>query len=140
MKLTPVDPDNEAHLRVLYDLLEERPAHANISHKKMPTWQNHCRFVANARVHGGYDDWCVIENEDGIVGAVYLTARNEIGIAILREFQRHHHGSDAIVMMMLKHGERKYLANISPANEASLKMFERLGFKTIQHTLALEPK
>jgi RimJ/RimL family protein N-acetyltransferase len=140
MKLISVDPDNEAHLRVLYDLLEERPAHANISHKKMPTWQNHCRFVANARVHGGYVDWCMVQNAAGIVGAVYLTARNEIGIAILREFQGHRYGPDAVVLMMKKHGPRKYLANISPANEHSLSMFQSLGFETIQHTLALETK
>ena len=136
MKLIPVDPGNEAHLRDLYDLLEERPAEASISHRRMPTWKQHQNFVATS----DYLDWCLIQNAAGIVGAVYLTRANEIGIGIFREFQGHGYGPNAVVMMMMKHGERNYYANINPANEPSRKMFERLGFKAVQHTLALEAK
>jgi RimJ/RimL family protein N-acetyltransferase len=150
VKLIPVDPANEEHLRVLYELLEERTPEQSISHRRMPTREEHCRFVGDKTPKrledgelffiGSYQDWCLIQNAAGIVGAVYLTRANEIGIGILREFQGHGYGPNAVVMMMMKHGERNYYANINPANEPSRKMFERLGFKTIQHTLALEAK
>lgn len=141
MKLIPVDPANEEHLRVLYDLLTERPAAANISHKKMPTWKQHQEFVA----HCDYFDWCLIQEDHGLrsytwLGAVYLTRANEIGISVFNYVQNHGHGPNAVVMMMMKHGERNYYANVAPNNEASRKMFAKLGFKLIQVTYALELK
>ena len=145
MKLIPVDPSNEAHLRALYDLLAERPVEASISHKKMPTWEEHKEHVAamtNPASERAHLDWCLIEGlkPPRVVGSVYLSANNEIGISIFRQYQGMWLGPDAVVMMMMKHGERNYYANINPANEASRKMFEKLGFKLIQYTLALEAK
>jgi RimJ/RimL family protein N-acetyltransferase len=132
VKLIPVDTGNEAHLRDLYDLLEERTPGQSISHRRMPTWQEHKDHVyamTNPASERAHQDWCLIQNAAGIVGAVYL-----------REFQGHGYGPNAVVMMMMKHGERNYLANVAPNNEASRKMFEKLGFKLIQVTLALEAK
>lgn len=155
MKLIPVDPANEEHLRVLYDLLAERPKEASISHKKMPTWEAHVAFVARAIDYGfgigrtqlirrgQYLDWCLLQEEHGAraytwIGAVYLTKQNEIGISVFKYAQGKGFGSAAVGAMMDKHGARRYLANVNPANEPSRKMFEKLGFKLIQHTYALE--
>jgi RimJ/RimL family protein N-acetyltransferase len=89
----------------------------------------------------------VVEGDepDKIVGAVYMTkppkpsvAGNEIGIFILRECQGHGYGPRAIKLLMEKHGNIRYLANIAPTNEISIKMFEGLGFKLVQHTYSLE--
>ena len=33
--------------RFLYELLAERDPIANISHKKMPSWQEHWKFIAS---------------------------------------------------------------------------------------------
>lgn len=145
MRLIPVDPGNEAHLKALYELLEERTPEQSISHKAMPTWEEHLHFVERYRPRGpierwgdSYLDWCLVDNFESIVGAVYLTSRYEIGVSIFRKCQRRGFGQSAVTMLVQKHAPLQFLANINPANEASRRMFEKLGFRTIQHTLALE--
>ena len=140
MKLIPIS-EHQDHEKILYDLLCERPAGAAISHKKMPTWEQHCAFVANHP----YQSWHLIEADGIIVGTIYLSqkprpsvAGNEIGIFIFKEHQRKSYGEQAITMLVEMHPGERMLANIAPGNEPSLKMFEKLGFKTIQHTLSLE--
>jgi RimJ/RimL family protein N-acetyltransferase len=39
---------------------------------------------------------------------------------------------------MKEWGGGQFYANINPANEPSRKMFEKLGFRLVQHTYALE--
>ena len=135
MKLVPVDSANEAHLRDLYDLLAERPTEASISHRAMPTWEEHCRFVQGCP----YAGWCLVQNALGIVGSVYLTLDNAIGISIYREFQRHGFGPAAVRMMMERHGLAKAIANVNPANHPSIAMFEkRFNAKLIQFTYEIE--
>ena len=62
----------------LYDLLKERNPQANISHKKMPSYAQHIKFV-NSRP---YTKWYIIEKGNEMVGSVYLSKQNEIGIFI----------------------------------------------------------
>lgn len=147
MKLIPVDPENETHLSALYTLLAERPAAASISHKTMPPWDAHVRFVKRMVPWGhcvaageeGYAAWCfVTEMDSHIVGSVYLTDRDEIGVSIFKAEQGAGWGEAAVRMLMKEHGARRYLANINPGNEASRKMFEKLGFKLVQYTYSLE--
>ena len=40
---------------LLYRLLEEREPHVNISHRGMPTWKSHLRFIA------GHPCWALAE-------------------------------------------------------------------------------
>lgn len=140
MKLIPISEHPDA-ARILYDLLAERPAYANISHRAMPTWEEHRAFVETRDpMHGGeysYREWFLIQAGD-IVGQVYLTERFEIGIQIRREYQGRGLGSHAVKMLMQIETWPRYLANVAPGNESSRKMFEKLGFRTIQHTLALD--
>ena len=145
MKLIPVDPSNERHLAGLYDLLAERSPAQSISHKKMPTWDQHLAFVsvmdpADGDMYSSYLGWRLVEVDGVIVGSIYLTQRHEIGISIFKAHQRKGFGPEAVVLMMKEYAHigGPFYANINPANEASRKMFEKLGFKTIQHTLALE--
>lgn len=139
VRLIPVDPADSAHLRVLYNLLAEREPSASISHKKMPPWDEHVAFVRSLP----YEAWYFFQVA-GVPqlmpeGATYLTRQGEIGIGVFRAVQRYGYGADAVQLLMQQHGPRRYLANIAPANDASRRMFEKLGFNTIQHTLALEP-
>lgn len=160
MRLISVDPDNEAHLRALHQLLLERPCYANISHNEMPTWEEHCRFVrAMAPVplidvrkpetmrwpslgaHLSYEAWELISADDKIVGSVYLTKRDEIGVHIFQEFWCLGFGYDACFELIQKHGKRRYLWNVNPKNEASIALARKLGFSgPIQHTYELEAK
>jgi hypothetical protein len=147
MRLIPVEPWNETHLQALYKLLEERPAAANISHKVLPTWEEHCQFVLGmapglrdefSRQHPRYRRWdLVCEENSRIVGAVYLTNRDEIGISIFAGDQRMGYASAALRMLIKECGPRDYLANVAPGNSASLLFFAKHGFIPIQHTLRM---
>lgn len=149
MKLLPISeyPD---HAKILYDLLAERPAEASISHKAMPTWEEHLEFIGqkpgawgSGRAHP-YQAWYIaqewLSHDDGmqVVGSVYLTNANEIGVSVFAKYQGHGFGEEAVRMLMELHWPRRFLANVAPGNEPSRRMFEKLGFKLIQQTLALE--
>lgn len=123
-------------VKILWDLLAERDPTVSISHKEMPSLEQHRVFVESKP----YEDWCFVETPDGlIVGAVYLTALNEIGIHIFREYQDIGFGRWAVREIMKKHGPRRYLANINPQNERSALMFKKLGFNLAQHTYECLP-
>ena len=125
-----------------WQLLEERPAEASISHRQiqMPTWKQHEDYVLNHP----YVAWYAILNDDSIaVGTVLLTKHNEIGIAILLAYQRNGYAREAISEIMRMHdpapakpGERRgtFLANVNPNNQASIALFKSLGGRLIQFT------
>jgi RimJ/RimL family protein N-acetyltransferase len=115
--------------RILYQLLEEREPDTSISHKAMPSWDEHVRFVESKP----YQAWYFIE-DDGIAGACYLSKQDEIGVFVFKHHQGRGCGTWAIMAIMLKHGRRRYLANINPCNTRSAEIFRNLGFKQIQAT------
>lgn len=117
----------------LYDLLKERPAYANISHKKMPTFQEHVAFVKRMP----YDAWYIIRTAKMNIGSIYLTERSEIGIFIFKSFAKLGYGTQAIELLRARHDGPLY-ANIAPENFASQAFFQRNGFKKIQETYLLE--
>lgn len=147
MKLVPV-ASNERDARILYELLAERPSWASISHKEMPAWEEHVRFVSDhipvglevgelRHIHS-YADWCLIVVDNGTVGAVYLTHQNEIGISIFDRYWGKGYATEAVKMIMQKHGPGRYLANVAPNNAPSHSLFRRLGGRVIQSTYELE--
>lgn len=121
-----------AGTQVLYDLLRERDETINISHKRMPSWDEHIRFVESAP----YEAWYLICDPDPL-GSIYLSRQNEIGVFVFKEYQGLGYGRRAIKALMEKHGKRRYLANINPRNERSANLFASLGFNLIQHTYEL---
>ena len=135
MKLIPISEHPDA-ARILYDLLAERPPEASISHKKMPTWEEHLAFIAS----DPYWSWYLIQNAAGIVGCVYLSYQNEIGISIFREFQGRGYGPEAVNLLIEEQGPiwnmhggvSPWRANVNPRNAPSIRMFERLGFKLVR--------
>lgn len=118
---------------ILLDLLSERTVGQSISHKKMPSLEEHCRFVQSRP----YLAWYLIEEEpDGIVGAIYLSHMREVGLFIFNKYWNRGFGMQAIELLRAKHPGR-LLANINPANERSIRFFRKLGFKHIQNTYEL---
>lgn len=107
----------------LFALLREREPHESISHKAMPSFADHCAFVAGQP----YEAWYLIEADDYVRGAIYLTDRREIGIAIYKGHRGHGYAEDAITELMRRQGGG-FLANINPENTASLMLFRKLGF------------
>ena len=121
---------------LLYRLLVEREPHINISHRRMPTWKEHLRFIAKRP----YSAWYLIKHEQNYIGAIYLTALGEIGIGILTASRGRGFGRAAIRALMRKHPRQRFLANINPHNAKSIRMFGELGFHLIQHTYEFRSK
>lgn len=120
--------------RYLYEALARRPAHIGISHRQMPPYWCHLRFMLSRP----YAAWDIIEVEGRPGGNIYLTRQNEIGIFLDPDFQGRGIGKVAIQLLRIQHGQRRYLANIAPGNEVSIGFFRSLGFKHIQNTYQLE--
>lgn len=129
-------------VELLYDLLLERPAHANISHKEMPTHAQHEAFVKSRP----YRHWFFVLNDySQRVGALYLTKNNELGIFIFKKYQRQGYALEAIreavkippILGLPSTRNSHYLANVAPQNEASHQLFTKLGARAIQVTYEL---
>jgi len=130
LKLKPV---SKSDYRFLYDLLMERNPRANISHKKMPTYNEHVSFVSAKP----YSKWYVILYRVNKVGSIYLTSQNEIGIFIKKSFQNKQIGNIALRKLIQKNPKKRYLANVNPKNKKSIRFFKNSGFKLIQYTFEL---
>lgn len=118
---------------ILYDLLAERPAEANISHKAMPTRTEHHAFLMSVP----YRAWYIILNEEGeAVGTTYVTKASEVGIFVFARHQGKGYAKQAIAEVKTRWGGR-LLANIAPSNVHSIRFFESLGARLIQHTYEL---
>ncbi len=126
--------DEPARLSLLWELLKERDPSVNVSHSKMPSWEDHVKFVESRP----YPFWLFVCRGQKVFGAAYLTTRNEIGIFIFKAHHGHGYGPQAVRALMEMCGKRKYIANINPENTRSTYMFHKLGFKWKQSTYALE--
>jgi RimJ/RimL family protein N-acetyltransferase len=131
VKLVDVYSEPEA-TDVLWMLLAEREPNQNISHRRMPTPEEHIAFIASRP----YPHWYLIDVGDW-AGAIYLTKEREIGIGILKRHRGHGYAGNAIQMLRDKH-PGKFLANINPKNDVSIKLFTGFGFKHKQNTYELE--
>lgn len=143
MNLVDVYKDREKSMRFLYELIKERATEpeVNISFT-VPTWQEHRRFVCRKP----YRYWYLIEQNGEWAGYVSATLNNEIGIVLRKNCRGNGIGPAAVKELMRLHKPLppipsvrggKWLANINPANERSIRMFTGLGFKHLQNTYAL---
>ena len=121
---------NEKDYEFLYKLLSERKQITFISHKKMPTYEEHVKFVKSEP----YSKWYIIQIDDKKIGSIYLTKQNEIGIFLKEDIQRRGIGSDALNELININPGLRYLANINPKNKKSIDFFKKSGFKLIQYT------
>lgn len=117
----------------LYELLLERDKRVNISHKKMPTYNQHVKFVMSKP----YSKWYIINYHDKRIGSIYLSKQDEIGIFIQNTNQGSGIGQNALKLLMQKNHRKRYLANVNPKNSKSIKFFEKNRFKILQHTYEL---
>jgi RimJ/RimL family protein N-acetyltransferase len=131
---------------ILYDLLMERSTeedeNVNISHRTLPTWDEHMKFVAS----NPYRAWYLGFFDEAPIGYVSLTYRNEVGIVLFKKYRGMGFGLKLLRIMLSLHDplpavpairNGNFIANINPKNEASIKLFEGLGFKHIQNTYEL---
>ena len=117
----------------LFELLKERESKAKISHRKMPTYNNHVKFVMSKP----YAKWYIIKNQDERIGSVYLSNQDEIGISLKKVNQGNGVGKIILELLMKKNPRKRYLANINPKNGKLIRFFEKNQFKLLQYTYEL---
>ena len=117
--------------RILFDILAERRPEESISHKDMPSWEDHVKFI-----HGmPYRHWYLIY-DGGPVGTIYLTAAREVGVFVIAGHRGKGYARSAVRMLLDLH-PGKLLANVNPANYVSKKLWESMGGKLIQVTFEI---
>jgi RimJ/RimL family protein N-acetyltransferase len=121
---------NQFDFRFLYNLLKERNPNVNISHKKIPAYSEHVKFVKSKP----YTKWNIIEYGKQKAGSIYLSKNDEIGIFLKKQFQGKNVAQEALELFMKMNPRKRYLANISPKNIGSQKFFKKNDFKLIQYT------
>jgi hypothetical protein len=140
-----VRPSQDAEF--LFNLLKERDSRANISHKKMPTYNTHLKFIESKP----YKKWYVVigitknssnkkpsSNSRIKIASVYLSKNDEIGIFVSKEFHGIDIGKFALNEIISRNPRKRYLANVSPKNKKSMRFFKNNNFKLIQYTFELD--
>ena len=126
---------NESDLKFLYQHLKERDPITRISHKKMPTFAQHEKFVLS----NPYTKWYIIIQKNKKIGSIYLTEMDEIGLFLKKDAQGKGLGQKSLELLMKLNPRNRYLANVSPKNKKSTQFFKKNKFILIQHTYELEP-
>jgi hypothetical protein len=125
---------SEKDHKFLYELLKEREPSTNISHKKMPTFNEHVNFVLSKP----YSKWYIILQGIDKVGSIYLSKQNEIGIFLKKESNITNIKKVVLKLMIEKNPKKRYLANVNPKNKELIKFFKKNNFKLLQYTYELE--
>lgn len=130
MALRPVTRED---YQFLYELLKEKTPEQNISHKEMPTYEQHVAFN-DAKP---YKEDYVIDIDGNPAGRIYLTNRNEVGIHIKESFRHTGLAQKALSVLIGLHPGEAIYANIAPGNHRSKRFFTNMGFRLIQETYKL---
>jgi len=117
-------------VKFLFDLLKERDPRVNISHKKMPTYSQHTKFIKSKP----YSKWYIILKSKQKIGSIYLSKNDEIGIFLSKKFQGKNVGNFVLNELMKKNPRKRFLANVNPKNKKSISFFKNNNFKLIQYT------
>ena len=114
----------------LYDLLKTRDFRANISHKKVPSYDEHVHFILS----NPYTIWYIIEYEGKKIGSVYLSKQDEIGISLVDNLLYNKIGKSVIKSLIKNNPRKRYLANVSPQNKKLQDFFVNNGFTGLEYT------
>ena len=114
----------------LFELLLQRSSKENISHKKMPTYEEHIKFIMSKP----YYKWYIVKKDHDSIGAVYLTQLNEIGISLVKKFDNEKIKNEVLELIMKKHPKKRYIVNINPKNKQGINFFKKRGFRLIQYS------
>jgi hypothetical protein len=132
--LIELKPVSKLDIDFLYELLQERSPHENISHKKMPILKKHSKFVMSKP----YKKWYIIYYKKQKLGSLYLTNLNEIGIHLKKTPIHDFLTIKSIELLISKHPGKRFLINIGPKNKKLLKIAKNNKFQLIQYTYELQ--
>ena len=115
----------------LYKLLKGRNPKENISHKEIPSYKQHVKFVKSKP----YQKWYIIEKNRKKIGAIYFSKQNEIGIHFLPKTSSESIRQTAMQKLIKKNPGKKYFTNVNPKNLDQIKFLKKNGFSLVQNTL-----
>ena len=118
----------------LYELLKNKDPNSNISHKKMPSYDEHLKFVSSTP----YTNWYVIEYDEKNVGAIYLSKRDEIGISIGSNYEYEQIAKVAIKLLMELNPRKRYLVNVSPKDIRTQEFLLKNGFSGLEYVYEMK--
>ena len=118
----------------LYDLLKNKDPNANISHKKMPSYDEHVKFVMSKP----YTNWYIIEYDKKNVGAIYLSKQDEVGISIKKDYKYEQIAKPALKLLIKLNPRKRYLANTSPKDVRSQEFFLKNGFNGFEYVYEIK--
>ena len=118
----------------LYDLLKNKDPNANISHKKMPSYDEHVKFVMSKP----YTNWYIIEYDKKNVGAIYLSKQDEIGISINNDYEYDQIVKSALKLLMKLNQRKRYLANVGPKDVKSQEFLLKNGFTSLEYVYEIK--
>ena len=118
----------------LYELLKNKDPNANISHKKMPSYDEHVEFVMSKP----YTNWYVIEYDKKNVGSIYLSKQDEIGISINNDYEYDQIVKSALKLLMKLNQRKRYLANVGPKDVKSQEFLLKNGFTSLEYVYEMK--
>lgn len=131
-KLKLKDVKNSDH-EFLYELLSKRDPDTNISHKKMPTYKQHVKFVTSKP----YSKWYVAYRGNNKIGSVYISKQDEIGIHLIKSSDMLQLRKSILDLVITKNPRKRYLVNVNPKNKKMIHFLQKNGFNLIQYTYEL---
>ena len=118
----------------LYELLKNKNPNSNISHKKMPSYDEHVKFVMSKP----YTNWYVIVYDKKNVGAIYLSKQDEIGISIKNDYMNEDIAKTAFKLLMELNPRKRYLANVSPKDVRLQEFLLKNEFTGLEYVYELK--
>lgn len=136
MRLVDVYSDPSAKA-ALFECLKKRPVVHAISHRALPSFEDHCLFVDSRP----YRLWYLIEDAGLYVGSAYLTEMNDIGLFLTPEHTSK--AAEAIQLILSTHRPlpaitskriESFSINVNPSNLDLIKNVESAGGQHVQNT------
>ena len=118
----------------LYKLLKNKDPSTNISHKKMPSYDEHIEFVMSKP----YTNWYIIECDKKNVGSIYLSKQDEIGISIDNDYEYDKIVRPALKLLVKLNPRKRYLVNVSPDDIRSQEFLLKNGFTGLEYVYEMK--
>lgn len=129
----------ECDYEFLYELLEERIKYKwlNISHMKMPTWEQHIDFLHSNPYLEHLVYFSHFDEGTTRIAMAYFTKQKEMTIYVKECYRNRTYGGrifDMFLAYLDKHYQRPFFVNTNPNNIVGKAFIRRRGFDLLQYT------
>ena len=125
----------ERDIPILFEHLKEflETPNASTTGNPLPLFEDSKKFVLKylyENENHEYDKWyMVINDEDEILGNVYINKKNTIAYQITKKYQKHGFGETSVKLMMKKNPRKTYFAVVNMNNKPSIEFIKKFKFK-----------